>query len=248
MKSETQALQAVYTSLLSTGDVNALVKRCYTSDARLHSFRFQASGSEALAAVLTHAGRKRDELGHGEIQLLIDDRDFIWQETAFPDAPSAPAVYDFMFLHEGKIRLHLVGDKQGLFWLADEFAGEVPEDQSAAQSLHHRYIEFEAQGDADGLADEFYTADARVVTAKLKIEGQEALRSFFARKFENESGFHLVSIRNLVGDGDYVWFEATAASSEGSRTVYDVMLLQDDKVNLQLVGTLGGVLPANRSA
>ena len=45
MNSETQTLQAEYTSLLSAGDVDTLVERCYTSDARLHSFRFRASGS-----------------------------------------------------------------------------------------------------------------------------------------------------------------------------------------------------------
>ena len=97
------------------------------------------------------------------------------------------------------------------------------------------------------MADDFFTQDARLITSKLQVEGRENMRSFFAGKFEKESNFHLLSMRNLAGDVDYVWFEATAASSLGARSVYDVMLLRDDRVQMQLVGTLDGELPANRA-
>ncbi len=96
------------------------------------------------------------------------------------------------------------------------------------------------------MADDFFTADARLITAKLSIEGREPLRISSPTSLSMRDDFHLVSMHNLTGDSDYVWFEATAASSAGARTVYDVMLLRDGKVNLQLVGTLDGILPANQ--
>ena len=248
MASAADHLHAAYVSLLAARDVTGLTARCYTPDAHLHGFGFQAAGTAAIVEILSHADHKWHELGPREEALSIVGRDFVWQETRFPESPEGTTIYDFMFLRDGLIRLHLVGDKQGLFWLDDDFAGSILGDQTAAHALHHRYIELEAKGDADGLVNDFYTPDARIVTTKLQIEGQAALRSFFTRKFANETDFHLVSLRNLMGGDDYVWFEATAASSAGSRTVYDVMMLRDGAVSLQLVGVLDGVLPANRNA
>ena len=149
------------------------------------------------------------------------------------------------FLSDGQVYLQLYGFRQGSVWQPGDFADFVPPVNAAAERLHHRYIDFQAREDADGMADDFFTADARLVTAKLNVEGREALRSFFRHKFKKESGFHLVANRNITGADDYVWFEATAGGSQGVRTVYDVMLLRGGQVSLQLVGTLEGVLPAN---
>jgi ketosteroid isomerase-like protein len=182
------------------------------------------------------------------VQQLIAGRDFIWQELLI-DSPAGPIeLYELKFLRDGQVTLQLYGSKQGTVWQPGDLAGFVPPAGEAAEQVHHRYIDLQARQDADGLADSFFSEDARLVTAKLNLEGREALRTFFRSKFEKESGFHLVSTRNITGDHDYVWFEATAGGSQGVRTVYDVMLLRDGQVTLQLVGTLEGVLPANATA
>ena len=176
---------------------------------------------------------------------MIAGRDFIWQELTIDSPAGRIEPYEMKFLRDGQVYLQLYGFKRGSVWQPGDLDGSVPPASEAAEQLHHRYIDYQARQDADGMADDFFTADARLVTARLNIEGREALRSFFRHKFETESGFHLESTRNITGDDDYVWFEATAGGSLGMRTVYDVMLLQGGQVSLQLVGTLEGVLPAN---
>lgn len=242
---QAQAYQARRMAFAQAGDLDGLVQELYSADARMHSFDFRAEGRDAIKDVIGLMGQRLARLRPVQVKQLIAGRDFIWQELLI-DSPSGPIEpYEVKFLRDGQVYLQLYGSKQGTVWQPGDFAGFTPPASDAAHALHRRYIDYQARQDADGLADEFFSADGRLVTAKLNIEGREALRAFFRSKFEEESGFHLVSSRNITGDHDYVWFEATAGGSQGVRTVYDVMLLQDGKVRLQLVGTLQGVLPAD---
>ncbi len=243
---QAQAYQARRMAFAQAGDLDGLVRELYSADARLHGFDFRAEGREAIKGVIGLMGQRLAGLGPVQVQQLIAGRDFIWQELLI-DGPAGPIEpYEMKFLRDGQVYLQLYGLKQGAVWQPGDFAGFIPPASDAAHVLHRRYIAYQARQDADGLANEFFSADGRLVTAKLAIEGREALRQFFRSKFEQESGFHLVSTRNITGDHDYVWFEATAGGSQGVRTVYDVMLLRDGQVTLQLVGTLEGVLPANK--
>lgn len=242
---QAQAYQARRMAFAQAGDLDGLVRELYSADARLHGFDFRAEGRAAIKDVLGLMGQRLAGLGPVQVRQLIAGRDFIWQELLI-DSPSGPIEpYEVKFLRDGQVYLQLYGFKQGTVWQLGDFAGFMPPASEAAEQVHLRYIDLQARQDADGLADEFFSANARLVTAKLHLEGREALRRFFRSKFEKESGFHLVSTRNITGDYDYVWFEATAGGSQGVRTVYDVMLLRDGQVALQLVGTLAGVLPAN---
>jgi hypothetical protein len=238
---QAQDYQARRMAFAQRGDLDGLVGALYSADARLHGFDFRAEGRAAIKGVIGLMGQRLAELGPVQVRQLIAGRDFIWQELLIqgPAGPIEP--YEVKFLRDGQVYLQLYGLKQGAVWQSGDFAGFAPPQSQIAEEVHHRYIDLQAQQDADGLAGDFFSADARLVTAKLNIEGREALRTFFRSKFEKESGFHLVS----TGDHDYVWFEATAGGSQGVRTVYDVMLLRDGQVTLQLVGTLEGVLPAN---
>jgi hypothetical protein len=237
--------QARRMAFAQRGDLDGLVRELYTADARLHGFDFRAEGREAIKGVIGLMGQRLAGLGPAQVRQLIAGRDFIWQELLI-DSPSGPVEpYEVKFLRDGQVYLQLYGLKQGAVWQPGDFAGFVPPEIPLAEEIHHRYIGLQARQDVDGMSDDFFSADGRLVTVKLNIEGREALRSFFSGKFEKESGFHLVSTRHITGDHDYVWFEATAGGSQGVRTVYDVMLLRDGQVSLQLVGTLEGVLPAN---
>jgi hypothetical protein len=82
-----------------------------------------------------------------------------------------------------------------------------------------------------------------LLTSNVNIKGREAVREMFLNLFAVESGFTPLSVQNITNDIDYVWFEATVKSSLGERRVYDVMLLNEGKVCVQLVGQLLGVLP-----
>jgi hypothetical protein len=242
---QAQAYQARRMAFAQAGDLDGLVRELYSADARLHGFDFRAEGRAAVKDVIGLMGKRLAGLGPVQVRQLIAGRDFIWQELLIESPAGSIEPYEMKFLRNGQVYLQLYGSKQGTVWQPGDLAGFVPPASEAAERVHHRYIDLQARQDADGLADDFFSADARLVTAKLNIEGCEALRQFFRGKFEQESGFHLVSTRNITGDHDYVWFEATAGGSQGVRTVYDVMLLRDGQVTLQLVGTLEGVLPAN---
>jgi hypothetical protein len=242
---QAQDYQARRMAFAQRGDLDGLVRELYSADARLHGFDFRAEGRDAIKGVIGLMGKRLAGLGPVQVRQLIAGRDFIWQELLIDSQTGPIEPYEVKFLRHGQVWLQLYGSKQGTVWQPGDFAGFVPPPTQAAEQVHHRYIDYQARQDADGMADEFFGAEGRLVTAKLNIEGREALRQFFRSKFEKESGFHLVSTRNLTGDHDYVWFEATAGGSQGVRTVYDVMLLRDGQVTLQLVGTLEGVLPAN---
>ena len=243
-----EALQAKHLAFLTSGDLDGLLAECYTADARLHAFRFRADGPEAIKDVLARYGQRLAGLGERQISHFLSGDDFVWQEVTIQEPSGQIVIYEFKFLRNGKVYLQLLGEKEGSVWLPDDFVDFTSPDVAMAERVHHDYINYQAKQDVNGMVSDFFTPDARLITAKLRIEGEEALRSFFTGKFEHERNFHLVSIRNLNGDHDYVWFEATAASSAGSRTVYDVMLVRDGMVSLQLVGTLDGVLPADKQS
>jgi hypothetical protein len=182
-------------------------------------------------------------LGPARVERFTAGRDFIWQELAFdsPDGEIQP--YEVKLLREGQVYLQLYGFKQGGLWRPAEFAGEKLPDTTAARALHRRYVEYHIRGDADGLVDEFFTEDARLVTPNIAVEGRESLRSVFRELFTKEQDFRPQSVDKITTGPDYVWFEATVASSLGRRSLYDVQMLRDGQVCLQLVGRLAGTMP-----
>ena len=243
---QAQAYQARRMAYVQRGDVRGLVRDLYTGDARLHAFDFRAEGGHAIQSVIELLQQRLAGLGPVRVEQFIAGHDFIWQELAIDSPAGRIEPYEIKFLRDGQVYLQLYGFKQGSLWQPGDLSGFAPPVRSAsAAQWHLRYIDYQARQDSDGLADDFFTAEARLMTVKHSVAGREALRSFFRHKFQTESGFNLVSTRNITGADDYAWFEATAGGSLGVRTVYDVMLLQGGRVSLQLVGTLAGALPAN---
>jgi ketosteroid isomerase-like protein len=259
-------LQARQVEYLQRGDVQGLVNALYTEDARFDSFDVHAAGRDGVAGVIGLYLRRTAGLGRRTIETFTAGRDYIWFELAMegpeaplkaPDEREAPLkapderpagpvrTYEVKFLREGRIALELFGVKEGVLWEPEDFAGARLPDTAAAMALHDTYVGYHARGDADGLADDMFTEDARLVTPRLAVEGREQVRSVFRDIFARESGFEPGSVDRITCGDDYIWFEATVSSSLGHRRLYDVMLLSDGKISLQLVGSLEGAIPTD---
>ena len=241
-----QTFQEKQVSYLKQGDLDGLLRDCYTDDARFHTFGFRLQGKAAIREVLITYLDRLSSMGARHIDKFTGSRDFIWLELSIDNPLGEPIrVYEFKFLREGKIYLQLFGLRQGTVWQDTDFPGTLFPDPVGARNFHRRYLQYHIEHDADGLADDFFTEDARLVTAKVDVSGQEPIRRLFRELFAKESGFTPLTVRNITSDIDYVWFEAAVTSSLGTRSVYDVMLLRDTKVCLQLVGQLTGQLPTD---
>ncbi|QIP13203.1 nuclear transport factor 2 family protein [Spirosoma aureum] len=239
-----QEFQSKQIDYLVKGDVDGLVAACYTDDARLHGFQFRAQGRAAIKDVLTLYLQRLSTLGARTIDKFAAGKNYIWLELTIENPAGEPVkVYEVKFLRDGQIYLQLYGLRQGTVWQSGDFAGFIPPDATAAHEFHNRYLDFHSRGDADGLADDFFTLDAQLVTARVDVSGREAIRQMFRELFSKEADFTPLSVENITSDTDYVWFEATVTSTLGMRRVYDVMLVRDGEVYLQLVGQLMGVLP-----
>lgn len=240
---QARAFQARRAEYAARGDLDGLVRDLYTEDARLDTFEFHREGRPAVRNVIELVMERSRGLGPARDERFAAGRDFIWQELAFDGPNGEIRPYEVKLLREGQVYLHLYGSKQGSLWRPAEFAGETLPDTTAARALHRRYVEYHIRGDADGLVDEFFTEDARLVTPNVAVEGREALRSVFRELFAKEQDFRPLSVDRITTGPDYVWFEATVSSSLGRRSLYDVQMLRNGQVCLQLVGRLAGAMP-----
>ncbi len=242
-RAQAEAYQARRQSYMAAGDLDGLVNNLYTEDARLDTFDFRARGRAAVKGVIEMVGSRLAGRGPARVEKFAAGRDFIWQELAFGSGETAVKPYEFKFLRDGQVYLQLYGFKEGTLWRPGEFDDQPVPDAQEAVRLHDRYLGYHVNGDADGLVDQFFTDDARLVTSNLAVEGREALRGVFRELFAKEQGFRPLSLERIAGAPDYVWFEATVVSSLGRRSLYDVQLLREGRVSLQIVGQLQGAAP-----
>lgn len=243
-ESEAMTLQATQLAFLQRGDIDGMVRACYTDDARMHGFTFRAQGHAAIHAMVDLYLQRLSTLGERTMDKFVAGKQFIWMEMTIQNPDGDPIkVYEVKFLRAGKIYLQLYGLRQGTVWQPGDFSDFTPPDSATARLFHKRYLDFHVRGDADALADDFFTDDIQLLTAGVNMTGREPVRHMFRELFAKESGFTTLSVENITSDSDYVWFEATVTSSLGKRRVYDIMLVRDGKVRLQLVGQLMGILP-----
>jgi hypothetical protein len=230
---------------LKAGDVEGLIRECYAANARFHTFDFQANGQDEVREIILLYLGILEGFGPRTITKFETGSDYIWMEMSIQNPNGADIqVYELKFIENDKIALQLFGVKKGEVWPAEFLDQKIkPAQKSEAKQFHERYLRYHQERDADGLADNFFTEDARLATAKVHVEGREAIRSMFAELFGKEADFTPLSVENITSEPDYVWFEATVASNLGERQVYDVMRLRDGQVSLQLVGQLKGIMP-----
>jgi|GEM_PF-556191 len=239
-----EALQATQMAYLQRGDIDGMIAACYTEDARMHGFTFRAQGHAALKELVLLYLKRLSVLGERTMDKYELGENYIWLEMTIQNPQGEPIkTYEVKFLRNGKVYLQLFGLRQGTLWQPGDFADFKPTDTTEARTFHQRYLDFHSRGDADGLAHDFFSEDVRLITARVDVSGREAVRKMFRELFAKESGFTPLSVENITSDSDYVWFEATVTSSLGKRRVYDIMLVREGKVHLQLVGQLMGILP-----
>lgn len=241
---ETEAFQQKQIDFLRKGLIDEMIEECYAEDARMHGFNFRVEGHNEVKKLVHLYLKRLSVLGERNIDKLVTGQNFIWLEMTIQNVYGEPIkVYEVKFLREGKIYLQLFGLRKSTIWCQEDFLDFKPTDNTKAIEFHQHYLTFHKENNADGLADDFFTEDIHLVTANINIKGREAVREMFQNLFAVESGFTPLSIQNITNDFDYVWFEATVKSSLGERRVYDIILLNEGKVSVQLVGQLLGVLP-----
>lgn len=239
-----EVLQATQMAYLQRGDIDGMIAACYTDDARMHGFTFRAQGHAAIKELVLLYLKRLGALGERTMDKYELGENYIWLEMTIQNPQGEPIkTYEVKLLRDGKVYLQLFGIRQGTLWQPTDFSGFTAPDTTEAQTFHKRYLDFHSRGDADGLADDFFSDDVRLITARVDVSGREAVRKMFRALFAKESEFTPLSVENITSDSDYVWFEATVTSSLGQRRVYDIMLVRDGRVHLQLVGQLLGVLP-----
>jgi hypothetical protein len=241
---ESEALQATQVAFLQKGDIDGMVEACYTADARMHGFTFRAEGHTEIKELVKLYLQRLSVLGERSIDKFATGPNYIWLEMTIQNPQGSPIkVYEVKFLRDGKIYLQLYGLREGTVWQPGDFSDFTAPDSAKARVFHQRYLDCHIHNDANGLADYFFTEDAQLITARVDVAGREPIRKIFQDLFAIETDFTPLSVQNITNDSDYVWFEATVTSSLGERRVYDMMLIRDGKVHLQLVGQLIGKLP-----
>ncbi len=235
--------QADQVAYLGKGDVDGLLRNFYSEDARIASFDFHARGHAAIKRVIQLYLDRTANLGPRKIESFVAGRDFIWFELMIQAPQGDIKTYELKFLRDNKIELELLGLKQGTPWKPGDFADLGLPETGWAMQLHDDYVQYHINGDADGLVENLFTDDARLITQRLAVEGREAVRQVFLDIFARESNFESRSVEKITCDTDYIWFEASVTSSLGDRRLYDVMKLRDGKICLQFVGRLEGVMP-----
>ena len=226
------------------GDVDGLVRDLYTRDCRLDSFDFHATGPDQVARVIRRYVERASRYPSPSIESLRAGPNWIWLEVEMGPVRT----YEFKLLRDGRTELELFALKQGALWEPGDLDGLEPPDSADGLQFHDRYVDYHVRGDADGLADDFFTEDARIVSARGTVTGREAIRAAFRDIFSRESGFRPGRVERVTNRPEYVWFEAGASSTLGERRVYDVMLRREGRVRLMFVGTLEGVAPVEAAS
>jgi SnoaL-like domain len=239
--------QAEQVAYLTKGDVDGLLRHFYSQDARMASFDFHARGHAAINQVIQLYLDRTADLGPRKIESFVAGQDFIWFELGIQAPQDDIKTYELKFLRDNKIELELLGFTQGTLWKPGDFADVSLPETGWAMRLHDDYVQYHINGDADGLVDDLFTEDARLITQRLVAEGREAVRQVFRDIFARESHFEARSVEKITCDTDYIWFEASVTSSLGARRLYDVMKLRDGKICLQFVGRLEGAMPTEQA-
>ena len=91
-------------------------------------------------------------------------------------------------------------------------------------------------GDADGLVDDNYHEHATVASFKFEVSGREALKAHFRNFMRGVQILEVLSTDNFVETARGFSFEATVRTNFGIGKVYDVFVLDGDKVIYHFTG------------
>jgi hypothetical protein len=91
-------------------------------------------------------------------------------------------------------------------------------------------------GDADGLVDDNYHEQATIASFKFEVHGREALKTHFRNFMRTVQILEVLSTDAFVETARGFSFEATVRTNFGIGKVYDVFVLDGDKVIYHFTG------------
>lgn len=91
-------------------------------------------------------------------------------------------------------------------------------------------------GDADGLVDDNYDEHATIASFKFEVSGREALKAHFRNFMGSVKILEVLSTDNFAETARGFSFEATVRTNFGIGKVYDVFVLEGDKVIYHFTG------------
>jgi ketosteroid isomerase-like protein len=107
---------------------------------------------------------------------------------------------------------------------------------SAKRDFYEAQIRYLQAGDVDGLIDNQYTDDAKLVSFDNQITGNAALKEYFRGYLKMLGTLEIVSTDRFVETDDSIFFEATVNTDLGRARVYDAWVLRDGKIAHHFTG------------
>ena len=109
---------------------------------------------------------------------------------------------------------------------------------SPGKRFYDRQLEFLSEKDVDGLVENQYHADGKIVGFEFTRRGREELRAHFTGYLENLGYIELRSTDKFTETEDSIFFEATVSTQLGVARVYDVFVLSEGKASHHFTGII----------
>lgn len=110
--------------------------------------------------------------------------------------------------------------------------------ESPGRDFYDRQLTYLGQKDVDGLVENQYHEDARIVSFDFIREGREELRQHFRGYLAHLGYIELISTDKFTETDDSIFFEATVDTQNGVARVYDVFMLDDGRATHHFTGLL----------
>lgn len=105
------------------------------------------------------------------------------------------------------------------------------------RDIYDRQIASLQNGDLEMLLAQ-YADDAELIRFDRTIQGKGALREFFTGYMQQIAPFTLVSTDHYTETDDAIFFEATVQAAGHTVRVYDVFIIEDEKIRRHFAGVI----------
>jgi hypothetical protein len=105
------------------------------------------------------------------------------------------------------------------------------------REFYERQLAYLSAGDAEGLVEHHYHANASLITFDRVTTGHDALLPLF-EAYIRQMGFFQVRTDKYQATEDSIFVEATLTSKAGTSRVYDVFVLREGKISHHFAGVM----------
>jgi hypothetical protein len=109
---------------------------------------------------------------------------------------------------------------------------------TVGKTFYDRQIKYLEAQDVDGLIDNQYHPNAKIVSFDFVKQGHDDLRAHFKDYLAHLGKIELKSTDKFVETEESIFFEATVITGGGEARVYDVFILEDGKATHHFTGLL----------